>query len=371
MRIAMLLSNGFGPDPRVAAEALALREAGHQIVIFAWDRTGQLPPSEDYRGIKIIRCPVRTTYSKGPLQIFKFKRFWEECRRFLAEQHPEAVHCHDLDTLQPGIRYGQENGIPVVFDAHESYPDMVTHLFPAPLVWLIRRLEARLVPRAAAVITVGTVLGARFHGLRARQVVVVGNYKSLSGTSEGYGGKHTPLQIVYVGGLNRDRLLAPLLQAAAGMPEFQIRIVGDGPERVRLEGAAGGAANIQFTGFLAPDKARAVVDASDLVYYAIDATYPNNRYSAPNSLFLALAAGKPLIVTPIGEVAQIVGEEDCGTVLEDLQPETIRRALAQYHEPTFWEKQAANSLNAARSKYNWDAAKYHLLEVYRQIEKGD
>ena len=363
----MLLSNGFGPDPRVAAEALALQEAGHQVTIFAWDRTGALLPQEDFHGVSVMRCAIRTTYSKGPLQIFKFKKFWKECRRFLKEYHPEAVHCHDLDTLAPGIRYGRHYRIPVIFDAHESYPDMVAHLFPKPLVWFIRSLEARLVPQAAAVITVGNVLGDHFRELRAKRVVVVGNYKIISGILEIEASIHTPLQITYVGGLNRDRLLAPLIQAVATNTEFEVRIVGDGPEKSRLEQLAGDAANIQFTGFLPSEKARAAINDSDLVYYGIDATYPNNRFSAPNSLFLALAAGKPLIVTPVGEVAQIVAAEDCGTVLADLKPETIRRGLARYRDSDFWRKQALNSFNAARPRFNWATAKQQLLEVYRWI----
>ena len=103
MRIVMLLSNGFGPDPRVAAEALALNEVGHQVTIFAWDRSGELPAREDYQGVNVVRSQIRSGYSRGPLQIFKFLDFWRDCRRFLDKLQPDLIHAHDLDTLKVGL----------------------------------------------------------------------------------------------------------------------------------------------------------------------------------------------------------------------------------------------------------------------------
>lgn len=364
----MLLSNGFAPDPRVAVEAQALRDAGHQITIFAWDRTGKLPLVEDFNGISVVRCPINTTYSKGPLQIVKFRQFWKACRAFLESNSPQAIHCHDLDTLSPGVKYGRKNRIPVIYDAHESYPDMVAHLFPSFIVGLIRRLESGLIKRTEAVITVGAVLGQHFRELNARKVVIVGNYKKMAPSAPVKPEPAPPLKLTYVGGLNRDRLLGPMIEAIAGDKRYHFSIIGDGPERTRLQDLAQqntqNPSNIRFAGFLPQDEARQIIEQSHLVYYAIDAAYPNNRFSAPNSLFLALAAGRPLIVTPIGEVARIVTEENCGTVLDDLQPETIIKALAAYLDGTLWEDQASNSYHAAQLKYNWDRAKSNLIELY-------
>jgi glycosyltransferase involved in cell wall biosynthesis len=360
----MLLSNGFAPDPRVAAEALALKEAAHQVIIFAWDRTGELPTVEDYNGIQVVRCRIQSTYSKGPLQIFKFREFWQAARAFLREHPADIIHCHDLDTLQPGLSFGRKNNIPVIFDAHESYPDMVAHLFPSGLVFLIRSMEARLVPRTTAVITVGEVLACHYRKLQARQVVVVGNYKTLTLTKPVIPQAPPPLKIIYVGGLNRDRLIGPMIQAVAGDARYEFTIVGAGAELPHLHELAGSHANIIFTGFLPQQQARTLIDQCHLVYYGIDPTYPNNQYSTPNLLFLALASGRPIITTNVGEIAEIIRTQNCGTVFPDLETESIRQVLDGYFEQSLWQRQSEQSFQAATHKYNWDIAKQNLLKLY-------
>jgi glycosyltransferase involved in cell wall biosynthesis len=369
MKITMLLSNGFNPDPRVAAEALALAKAGHAVTIFAWDRLGSLPEEEDYQGVQVRRCRIRSGYSKGPLQIFNFIKFWGAARRFLQANPPQAIHCHDLDTLQAGITMGRRLKVPVIFDAHECYPEMVAHLFPGPMVGLIRRLEKRLVPQAAVVITVGSVLAAYFLRMGARKVSIVGNYKSLAGEEPPATPARSSLKIIYIGGLNRDRLLAPAIRAVAGTPEFDLTIVGNGPEQAVLEELAGKAANIRFTGFLPQDEACDLLTKSHLLYYAIDSSYPNNRFSAPNSLFMALAAGRPVICNDMGEIAAIVRAEKAGTVLPDLEPVTIRQALKAYFDKELWKAQSEAAFTAARERYNWDRAAVELVRVYRELGK--
>ena len=46
--------------------------------------------------------------------------------------------------------------------------------------------------------------------------------------------------------------------------------------------------------------------ASDVIYCGFDPAMPNFRFAAPNKLFEALAAGKPLITPDIGEIGDLV-----------------------------------------------------------------
>lgn len=375
MRIVMLLSNGFAPDPRVAAEALALKEAGHQVTIFAWDRTGELPPAQDYDGVQVIRCKIKTTYSRGPLQIFKFRLFWQAAGAFLRQHPADIIHCHDLDTLQPGLKFGRKKKLPVIFDAHESYPDMVAHLFPSWLVFLIRNMEAALLPRTTAVITVGDILARHYRKMHAHQVVVVGNYKTLTATMPVIPLNPPPLKIIYVGGLNRDRMIGPMIQTVAGdfgrdTCRCEFYIVGDGPELPKLRELAGSNENIIFTGFLPQQQARTLIEKCHLVYYAIDGNYQNNQFSAPNLLFLALASGRPIITTDVGEIAEIIRSRNCGTILADLKTASIGQALTKYFDRKLWRNQSEQSFRAATEQYNWDMAKHNLLSLYNDLEKS-
>ena len=60
---------------------------------------------------------------------------------------------------------------------------------------------------------------------------------------------------------------------------------------------------------------------------------PNARFSAPNKLYEALAAGRPLITGDFGEIADVVREAECGIVLPVYSAEEIRKALAAMKDP--------------------------------------
>jgi glycosyltransferase involved in cell wall biosynthesis len=80
-----------------------------------------------------------------------------------------------------------------------------------------------------------------------------------------------------------------------------------------------------------------------------------------------MAAGRPVITTAVGEIAHIVAEQGCGSVVPDLNPETLRKALAAYFDQYFWHKQAQAGYDAAISEYNWEKAKANLIGLYQEL----
>ncbi len=60
LRVAMLLSNAFRPDPRVLKEAQTLAQAGYDVTVVAWDREGKFPPEERVGGLGVRRVQDRT-----------------------------------------------------------------------------------------------------------------------------------------------------------------------------------------------------------------------------------------------------------------------------------------------------------------------
>ena len=129
--ILMLLTNAYGPDPRVRQEAISLIGMGCRIRLLAWDRDLKAPTSERMEGIDVERVFVASTHGRGATQAFFYvrlywKMFWRGIRiRF------DAVHCHDLDTLPLGFVLTRLRRKPIVYDAHESFPDMLAGSVPS------------------------------------------------------------------------------------------------------------------------------------------------------------------------------------------------------------------------------------------------
>nr|WP_278260002.1 glycosyltransferase family 4 protein [Nocardioides convexus] len=113
-----------------------------------------------------------------------------------------------------------------------------------------------------------------------------------------------------------------LVAATARLPQVRLTLVGDGPERERVEAAvaaAGSAERVSFAGFQA-DPAP-YLRAADVFVLCSAAE------ACPMALLQAMACGTPVVATRVGGVPEIVRHGVDGFLVDPGQPEQIRSAL--------------------------------------------
>jgi len=372
----MLLSNPFVSDPRVYAEVRALSENGYDVTVVAWDRTCAQPETEDRDGIHIRRVRVRATFGQGTRQLLPFLAFWRQAIAALSQEKVDVVHCHDLDTLFAGWVVARRQCAGLVYDAHECYPAMFA-VHGSPLISrLLETVDRGLSRQVDVVITVGQRLAARFRAMTPKPVFVVGNWKN----SHAYQidaehiravakrlGIGDRLVVSYIGGINQGRVFPPLIAAAKNRPRVFLIIAGDGSQRQAVTRLMEEMNNGVYLGQVPLADVPQYVALSDVVYYGLNASSPNNQFSAPNALFAALAAGKAVLTTSVGEIAQIVREEDCGIVLDTPSAQTIESALERLENRAFLHQCKQNATHAGQAKYNWGNAQRVLLGIYKDL----
>ncbi|HVS63818.1 MAG TPA: glycosyltransferase, partial [Thermoanaerobaculia bacterium] len=143
-----------------------------------------------------------------------------------------------------------------------------------------------------------------------------------------------PSDAIVVGGIGR---LSPkkgfhvLVNAvgrllAAGLP-VELVLVGEGPERARLEAearAAGLEGRVRFLGHRS--------DVQDL-YSAFDVfVLPSYEEGSPNALLEAMASGCPVIATAVGGTPEILGDFSLGRLISPGDPEARAAALGELLE---------------------------------------
>ncbi len=377
----MLITSGCAPDVRVEKEAHTLALAGCRVQVIAWDRAGTLPPQSVERIgesglIAITRLSIPAGYRTGRqllrhLPVF-WGRAWHELRRF----RPQVVHAHDLDTLPLAYLYGRWSGARVVYDAREYYPGMVRDSVGASLAGLLETLDRGLVPRTDAVLTVGERLAARLRGLGGR-VWIVHNSQPLpdpdriaregAAFRRALGVPDGALLVVYVGYLTADRMLAPVLEAVPRLDQVWFAVGGTGPLLDQVQATAARCDRIKPLGWVPLDQVQVAVAAADVVYYGLDGRNANSFYFMPNLAFFALAAGRPLLVTPVGEIAELVAREGCGLVLDAASAGAAERALKQLCDSATRATLASHAGIIGTSCYNWSHAAQQLLEAYCQL----
>lgn len=395
--VVMLLSNGYDPDVRTQKEAHTLALAGYRVTVIAWDRllkfprsaTESIPPALDralagWEGcvpgepepVSIVRIQVSAGYRTGRRLLSKIPRYWWQAYREIRRLRPDIVHANDLDTLPVAVLYRRLTGVPVVYDAREYYPGMVQPNVGQRFSRILERLDGWLTPHADAVLTVGDRLKARMGSLQDR-VWVVHNSQPLPDRAaidaagrakrRAWGVPDEALLVVYVGYMTPDRLLAPLLEAVARLDDVWLAIGGTGPQLSTVQAAAESCPRMRVLGWVPLDEVASVVASGDVVYYGLDASFPNSYFFMPNLAFFALATGRPLLTTPVGEIAEVVGREECGLVMESASSEAALRALRDLRDPTRRDRLAARAAALGETEYTWAHAAEQLLAAYRSL----
>jgi glycosyltransferase involved in cell wall biosynthesis len=378
--VLMLLTNAYEPDPRVRSEALALIGMGCKVRLLAWDRDLKSPSHELMEGVEVERVFVSSSHGRGNTQLLFYawlylKLLWRAWRtRF------DAIHCHDLDTLPIGFVLGKLKRRPVVYDAHESFPDMLNgSVHPAVRRALIH-LENFLIRRVDLLITVGEKLRRRFAHRGARHSVVVGNWKRLSDyrrsdaqavrTRRALGIPDDALAVVCITHLLKDRKIEELLQAVDALAGVHLIIGGKGALAGTAAAWAAKNPRVHYIGFVPAADIPVYTCAADVVYYGFDPANPNAQFSAPNKLYEALAAGKPIVTGDFGEIADVVRQASCGFVLPEYSVAGIRKALAQLEDPALRKTMAAKAAQFGRAFMNWDKAEEILYREYDVLLRG-
>ncbi|MBI4916785.1 MAG: glycosyltransferase [Acidobacteria bacterium] len=380
MRVAMLLSNAFRPDPRVLKEARTLARAGYWVDVVAWDREGAFPPEESVEGFTVRRiAAVRSRYGAGWVQIVRLPRFWLEACRRLAALRPDVVHCHDFDTLIPGLLWRRKHGVPVVYDAHDDYAAMQAPRLRgwsgAALRRIIDAAERRLAARADAVITVDEHLARRYPVART---TVLGHYPPAAFGATARPDPAAEPSLVYSGRLSTDRgllvIAAALHALAAEGQRPRLRLLGTWTspgERSAFESAMEGLeGQLDFRGWVPFSEVAAHLAGA---HVALSTLLPVPRYVAalPVKLFEYMACGLPVVASDFPSVRRVVEAAGCGILVDP----TDAGALAAAIRVLLTDRALARRLGeqgaaAFRACYNWEAIEPDLLGVYARVRSS-
>jgi glycosyltransferase involved in cell wall biosynthesis len=115
-----------------------------------------------------------------------------------------------------------------------------------------------------------------------------------------------------------------LIEVVAALPEMGLAVVGDGPERAKLEALAeqlGVLPRVYFAGQVPRAEVAAYLEACDLFVL-------NSRYEGlPHVLLEAMAAGLPIVATDVGGIGEVVQPGRNGWLIRPGDPAQLRRAI--------------------------------------------
>ncbi len=365
-RVDILFERAYNPDPRVQRESAALSDAGYDVRILGWDRSGAMPPAAREGDVEIRRVGPVSRDGRGIAQLASLARAVAHYVPLIRARRPGILHAVDLPMLAAALVISPFVGRPlIIYDAFEIYAVMESHKYPRPLLRLIAAVE-RVLPRFAdLVIVVGGERQAYFaeRGVRS---VVVGNWidaptgaPSREEARESLGIEPSRLAILYAGGLDPSRDIDSLIRHAERVPGDLVLVAGRGVQEASVANAAARLVNVRFLGFL-PDPTTATV-AADLLYYSLVPDHPYAAHAAPNNLYVAIAYATPLVHRGQGEIGFLAERVDIGARFDD--DASLDAAIDSLRDPAR-RHQVARVLSGLQATYSWTRAATALLDAY-------
>jgi teichuronic acid biosynthesis glycosyltransferase TuaC len=274
-----------------------------------------------------------------------------------------------------------------LIDAHYFYPDGVAAVrlartFGIPVVVTARGTDLNLIPeyrsprrmirRAAAqadgLITVCQALKDRLVelGMAADDVVVLRNgvdlqlFRMIDRQAARARLGLTRRTLASVGWLVERKGHHHAIGALRALPDTDLLIVGDGPERARLERIAvqeGVSARVRFLGRIEQQQLPEVYNAIDALVLA------SSREGWANVLLEAMACGTPVVASAVWGTPEVVAAPEAGVLMKTLDTEGVVDGVRRL----FSMKLQRAATRRYAEGFSWDSTTRGQLDLFRKI----
>ncbi len=277
---------------------------------------------------------------------------------------------------------GRHAGARTIYDARDVYVDARNLArLPAPLRYLVARVERRWARRVDQVVTVNKsyaeVMAHRW-SIGTPLVVMNCSYRFEPPSPRGrqfhdlLGLDLGDRVVLYQGGFSPDRGIEQLLEAIVGIDRAVLVLMGYGPLRAALQERVTGSelrGRAYVIDAVPPTELLDWVACADVVAIPIQPSTLNHRLTTPNKLLEALAAGVPVVASDLPGMAGIVRESASGALCDPADPAAIAAAIRGILDLPAPERAALadRALAAAHDRYNWETQMERLLEAYGRL----
>ena len=136
--------------------------------------------------------------------------------------------------------------------------------------------------------------------------------------------------VLYQGNLMTERGIEQGMDAILEVPDADLVLLGYGGLKPVLAGQVAGPpflGRVHLLEAVPPSELLDWTCSADVMLMAIQPTTINHRYTTPNKLWEAMAAGIPVVASDLPGMAAIVRETGCGVLCDPTSPADIARAI--------------------------------------------
>ena len=388
--VVMLVVSDLRVDPRVEREARALSAAGFAVTVICPEPSDGAGKSFNLDwgpgiSIKYVHWTAATFMMEKPGYLADLL-YLEAIR-----SKPFAFHAHDLTTAYAALAAAKFRGAHLIVDFHEWFSENVRWDYDAsawatfPDDWKrdLQSLERQLIAEASATITVcDSIADAMRDELGGKRPIVIRNIPNFGiAPSREYlplkqelGLPESSFVLLYQGGTGSTRLIEPIIEALAYVPECTLVIRGPslecvGPGYEALARSIGVASRLVL---LPPVRSSDVVAAArgaDAGIYTVAGLCRNFLLALPNKVFEYLAADLPVLVAHYPEAKRLVLENSVGLTFDPYDPASIAHAINRLMQDRKLRATFAANAKKALATLDANAEWQKLVSLYESLSQ--
>jgi len=365
-----------GAEKRIYELSRRLAKRGHEVHIFGVGWWGEEPTIER-EGVHLHGvCKAMPLYSRGRRSIKGAVKFAKAVLPHLLKERFDVIDCYQAPYLHcfPTKIGALAKRSPLAVTWHEVWRGYWQKYLGS--LGILGRVMERTILLALAdkVIAVSdqTKDDLISLGVQAEKISVVPNgieYEQIRVVSP----SKEKLDVVYLGRLIKPKNVGVLIQAISLLrgefPELRAGIIGDGPERVRLESMAdevGVKVNVKFFGFVEDFIEVAARMKSSKVF-----VIPSIQEGGASIVTLeANACGLPVIAIdhPLGIDKRLILAGETGFFVK-LSPEAIAEKIRLLLKDNELRGEMGKNAVKFAQRYDWDRITDLIEKVYEQVAR--
>jgi glycosyltransferase involved in cell wall biosynthesis len=363
MKITVSVTNDLVTDQRVHKVCTTLMQHGWDVKLVGRRYRTSRPLERRYRTdrMRLVFNKSFLFYAEYNVRLF-FYLLFDSTDMFLS---------NDTDTLPATFLASRIRRKPMLFDAHEMFPDVpeVTNRKWVKAVWT--KIEDWIFPKLKHSYTVCQSIAEIYNEKYKINMQVVRN---IPFAQQPDGIKQLPVDakgkkvLLYQGAVNVGRGIEWVMDAMPYLDDFVFYVVGDGDilnelkERANLLNLND---RVIFTGRVPFEELPAYTACADIGINLLENKGLNYYYSLPNRIFDYIRAHIPVLAVDFPEIRRIVAHYGIGTLVDQYNPEFLAETIRQM------AVQPKNEAGFAKAnvELTWENEAVVLLRIVEKANK--
>lgn len=178
--------------------------------------------------------------------------------------------------------------------------------------------------------------------------------------------------VLYQGALLTERGIEESMDAILEVPDAVLVVMGFGPNADLMRARAARPeyrGKVHFIDPVPPAELLGWTASADVMVITILPTTDNHRYSVPNKIMEAIAAGTPVVASDLPGMAPIVHDAGAGVLVDPSSVTAIAAGIRELLDEPPAERQARRRRigAAAWDRYHWESQEGPLIELYHRL----